>query len=71
MAVMQTLQTFVVPAGTPFSDFVSALGILVANVRKLGPIEPEDGTVQVAIKTELDYQFAGLTVVLRSLLGET
>ena len=61
IAVMQTLQTFVVPAGTSFSAFLSELGMLVANVRSVGPLEPEDGTVQVAIKTALDDQFAGLS----------
>ena len=61
IAVMQTLQTFVVPAGTSFSAFLSELGMLVANVRSVGPLEPEDGTVQVAIKAALDDQFAGLS----------
>ena len=35
--------------------------MLVANVRSVGPLEPEDGTVQVAIKAALDDQFAGLS----------
>ena len=60
-AVMQALQNLVVPAGTPFSTYFSELRLLVGNVRCVGHVAPEDGTLQIAIKTGMDYQFAGLS----------
>ena len=48
--VMQTLQNLVVPQGTPFSAFLGELRLLVSNVRCVGQVAPEDGTM------ELGYQ---------------
>lgn len=59
-AVMQALQNLVVPAGTPFSKYVTELKLLLANVRSVGHVAPEDGTLQIAIKTGVDDQFAVL-----------
>ena len=59
--VMQALQNSVVPEGTPFSGYLSELWIMVANVRCVGHLTPEDGTMQISIKTTLDDQFAGLS----------
>ena len=50
----------VVPAGTPFSTYLSELRLLLGNVRCAGTVAPEDGTLQIAIKTGVDDQFAGL-----------
>lgn len=60
---MQTLQNVVVAQGTAFSEFVSELGLLVSNVRCVGRVEPEDGTMQPAIKTSADNQFASLSAL--------
>ena len=60
-AVMQALQNLVVPVGTPFSVYLSELRLLVGNVRCIGHVAPEDGTMQIAIKTGVDDQFSGLT----------
>ena len=62
-AVMQALQNLVVPVGTPFSVYLSELRLLVGNVRCIGHVAPEDGTMQIAIKTGVD-QFAGLSCLL-------
>lgn len=35
--------------------------LLVGNVRCVGHVAPEDGTIQVAIKTGVDDQFTGLS----------
>ena len=48
-AVMQALQNLVVPVGTPFSVYLSELRLLVGNVRCIGHVAPEDGTMQIAI----------------------
>ena len=58
--VMQALQNLVVPAGTPFSTYLSELRLSLGNVRCVGSVAPEDGTLQIAIKTGVDDQFAGL-----------
>ncbi|CAN0132287.1 unnamed protein product [Laminaria digitata] len=60
---MQTLQNVVVAQGTAFSEFLSELGLLVSNVRCVGRVEPEDGTMQPAIKTSADNQFAFLSAL--------
>ena len=60
-AVMQALQNLVVPAGTPFCTYLSELHLLVENVRSIGHVAPEDGTMQTAIKTGVDDQYAGLS----------
>ena len=60
-AVMQALQNLVVPVGTPFSSYLSEMKLLVGNVRCIGHVAPEDGTMQIAIKTGVDDQFAGLS----------
>ena len=60
-AVMQALQNLVVPVGIPFSVYLSELRLLVGNVRCIGHVAPEDGTMQIAIKTGIDDQFAGLS----------
>ena len=57
---MQALQNLVVPAGTPFSTYLSELRLSLGNVRCVGSVAPEDGTLQIAIKTGVDDQFAGL-----------
>ncbi|CAN0539019.1 unnamed protein product, partial [Laminaria digitata] len=59
-AVMQALQNLVVPAGTPFCEYVTELKLLLANARSVGHVAPEDGTLQIAIKTGVDDQFAVL-----------
>ena len=59
-AVMQALQNLVIPAGTPFSAYLSELRLLLGNVRCVGSVAPEDGTLQIAMKTVVDDQFAGL-----------
>ena len=58
---MQALQSLVVPVGTPFSRYLSEMKLLVGNVGCIGHVAPEDGTIQIAIKTGVDDQFAGLS----------
>ena len=58
---MQALQNLVVPVGTPFSSYLSETNLLVGNVRCIGHVAPEDGTMQIVIKTGVDDQFAGLS----------
>ena len=41
--------------------YLSELRLLVGNVRCIGHVAPEDGTMQIAIKTGVDDQFAGLS----------
>ena len=60
-AVMQALQNLVVPVGTPLSVYLSELRLLAGNIRCIGHVAPEDGTMQIAIKTRVDDQFAGLS----------
>ena len=60
-AVMQALQNLVVPVGTPFSSHLSEMNLLVGNVRCIGHVAPEDGTMQIAIKTGVHDQCAGLS----------
>ena len=60
-AVMQALQNLVVPMGTPFRTYLSEMRLLVGNVRCVGHVAPEDGTLQIAIKTGMDDQWAGLS----------
>ena len=59
--VMQTLQNFVVEPGTPFSKYSAELRLLLANVRCVGPVAREDGTVQLVVKTSIDDQYAPLS----------
>ena len=58
---MQALQNLVVPVGTPFSVYLSELRLSAGNVRCIGRVAPEDGTMEIAIKTGVDDQFAGLS----------
>ena len=58
---MQALQNLVVPVGTPFSSYLSEIKLLVGNVRCIGDVAPEDMTMQIAIKTGVDDQFAKLS----------
>ena len=60
-AVMQALQNLVVPVGTPSSVYLSELRLLVRNVRCIGRVAPEDGTMQIVIITGVNDQFAGLS----------
>lgn len=65
-AVMQTLQDFVVdPATTFFALYTAKFRMLVSNARCVEPFAsedepfaPEDGTMQLAIKTSIDDQYA-------------
>ena len=50
-AVMQALQNLVVPVGTPFRVYLSQRRLLVGHVRCIGHVAPEDGAMQIAIKT--------------------
>ena len=45
-AVKKALQILVVPAGTPFSTYLSELR-LAGNVRCVGSVAPEDGTLLI------------------------
>ena len=58
---MLALQTLVVPHGTPFSVYQGERGLLVSNFRCSGQVAPDDGTMQLAIKTSIDKQFASLS----------
>ena len=49
------------PQGTPFSVFLGELRLLVSNVRCVGQVAPEDGNMQLAIKTSIDDKFASLS----------
>ena len=60
-AVMQALQNLVAPVETPFSVCVSELRLLVGNVRCIGHVAPEDGTMQIVLITGVNDQFAGLS----------
>ena len=59
-AVMQTLQNFVVPAGTLFSALMGDLRLLVPNVRCVGQVAPDDGAMQLTTKTNIDDNYASL-----------
>lgn len=61
---MQALQNFVVPVGTLFSGYLAELRILVASVRCAGHVSPEDGTMQIAVKTGVDDQFPSLSALI-------
>ena len=61
---MQALQKLVVPVRTPFSVYLSEFRLLVGNTRCIGHVAPDDGTMQIAIKTGVDDQFAGLSAQL-------
>ena len=41
--------------------YLSELRLLVGNVRCIGHVAPEDGTMRIVIKTGVDDQFAGLS----------
>ena len=60
-AVMQTLQFSVVAPSTPFSTYLGELRLLLSKVRCTGPVAPEDGTLQVAIKTSIHDQYVPLS----------
>ena len=53
-AVMQALQNLVAPVETPFSVCVSELRLLVGNVRSIGHVAPDDGTMQIAFEKGVD-----------------
>lgn len=46
-AVMQALQNLVVLQGTPFSVYVAELRLVLANVRRVGQVAPEDATCKL------------------------
>ena len=58
---MQDLQNLVLPVGTPFSSYLSEMRLLIGKVRCIGRVAPEDGTMQMALKTGVDDQRAGLS----------
>ena len=60
-AVVKALQNLVVPVGTPFSNYLSEIKLLVHNARCIGHVALEDGTMQIAIETGMDDQFAKLS----------
>ena len=51
---MPALQKLVVPVGTPFSVYLSELRLLVGNVRSIGHVAPDDGTMQIAFEKGVD-----------------
>ena len=53
-------QNLVVPTGTPFGMYMSEMRLLLGNVRCVGSVALEYGTMQIAIKTGEDDQFADL-----------
>ena len=63
---MQALQNLVAPHGTPFSVYQGELRLLVSNVRCSGQVAPDYGTMQLAIKTSIDDQFASLSAQIFS-----
>ena len=60
-AVMQALQNLVVPVGTSLRVYLSELRLSVGNIHCIGHVATDDGTMQIAIKTGVDDQFAGLS----------
>ena len=54
VAVMQATQNLVVPVGTPFNVYLSELRLLVASFRCIGHVAPDDGSMQIAIKTGVE-----------------
>ena len=56
----------VVPYETPFLVYQGELRLLVSNVRCSGQVAPDDGTMQLAIKTRIDDQFASLSAQMFS-----
>lgn len=59
--VMQALQNLVVPAKTPFGTYLSEMRLLLQNVCCVRSVAAVDGTMQIAIKTGVYDQFAGLS----------
>lgn len=57
---MQALHNLVVPQGAHFSVYIAELRLLLAKVRRVGHVAPEDGTMQIAVNTGIDDQFTGL-----------
>ncbi|CAN0213679.1 unnamed protein product, partial [Ectocarpus sp. 6 AP-2014] len=55
------LQTFTVPTGTPYSEYLTALQGLVHNVRNLGIVTPQDNTIQLAVRESVSDQYSVLT----------
>ena len=53
-SVVQAFQNLVVPVGTPFSVYLSELRLLVRNVRSIGHVAPDDGTMQIAFEKGVD-----------------
>ena len=54
VALMQATQSLVVPVGTPFNVYLSELRLLVASFRCIGHVAPDDGSMQIAIKTGVE-----------------
>lgn len=52
-----------VPVGAPSSGYLSELRLVVANVRCVGHVSPDDGTMQSATKCDADDQFAALSAL--------
>ncbi|CAN0387017.1 unnamed protein product [Ectocarpus sp. 8 AP-2014] len=55
------LQTFAVPTGTPYSEYLTTLQGLVHNVRNLGIMTPQDNTIQLAVREGVSDQYSVLT----------
>ncbi|CAB1103462.1 unnamed protein product [Ectocarpus sp. CCAP 1310/34] len=57
----EKLQTFAVPTGTPYSEYLTTLQGLVHNVRNLGVVTPQDNTIQLAVRESVPDQCSVLT----------
>ena len=58
--IMQALQNLTVEVGTPFSNFWGQMRLLVSHVRCVGQVAPDEGAIQIAVKTCIDDQYASL-----------
>ena len=57
---LQQLQAFEFPEKTSFADFLSELRTAVINVKDVALVPLDDSTMQVAVKSSIDDQFATL-----------
>ncbi|CAN0491381.1 unnamed protein product [Ectocarpus sp. 8 AP-2014] len=55
------LQTFAVPTGTTYSEYLTTLQGLVHNVRNLEIVTPQDNTIQLAVRESVSDQYSVLT----------
>ena len=58
--IIQALQNLTVEVGTPFYDFWGQMRLLVSHVNCVGQVAPDEGAIQVAVKTCIDDQYASL-----------